>query len=100
MPAFVDPEGVSVREIQEFVDLQGKRILEIGCGEGRLTIPLAETASSIIAIDPVVEDITIAIEAHPEKLKDRIDFIATAIEDYELPPGSPRFDLALFTWSL
>ena len=100
MPASVDPEGVSVRQIQKFVDLQGKRILEVGCGEGRLTIPLAETASYIVAIDPVVEDIAIAIEATPGKLKDRIDFIATAIEDYELPPGSPRFDLALFTWSL
>ncbi len=100
MSVATDPEGVSARVIQEFVDLQGKRILEIGCGKGRITFPLAETAKHITAIDPSTEEIEHAIEATPDRLKGKIEFFATGIEDFNLPVGSPQFDLSLFTWSL
>ncbi|MFL7893302.1 MAG: class I SAM-dependent methyltransferase [Anaerolineales bacterium] len=100
MPIFADPEGVSAREILNFVDLKGKRLLEIGCGRGRLTIPLAETASHITAIDPSLEDIRAAMERTPERLARTIEYKAMPIEEFDLSPGSQKFDLILFTWSL
>jgi len=100
MPVFVDPEGVSAREILNFVDLRDKRLLEIGCGRGRLTIPLAKIASHITAIDPRLEDIQAAMERTPEKLAGTINYKAVPIEEFDLSPGSQKFDLILFTWSL
>lgn len=39
-------------KIEEFVRLNGKTLLEVGCGDGRLTGLLAEKAGAITAIDP------------------------------------------------
>jgi cyclopropane fatty-acyl-phospholipid synthase-like methyltransferase len=33
----IDPEGVETRAIRELIDFAGKDVLEIGCGEGRMT---------------------------------------------------------------
>jgi 2-polyprenyl-3-methyl-5-hydroxy-6-metoxy-1,4-benzoquinol methylase len=100
MTVAADPEGISARTIQEFVDLEGRRILEIGCGKGRLTFPLAEIANQIIAIDPGAEDIQHAVEATPDHLKGKIDFISKGIEEFEPQDSAPLFDLSIFTWSL
>lgn len=100
MTVIADPEGVSAREIQGFVDLRGKRILEVGCGKGRITFPLAEIANHITAIDPAAEEIEQAFASTPRLLKEKIEFSATGIEDFNLPDGSPQYDLCLFTWSL
>lgn len=100
MSVVADPEGTSALVIKEFADLKDKRILEIGCGKGRLTFPLAEIAIHITAIDPAAEDIEHAIEATPGLLKDKIEFSATGIEDFNLTVGAPQYDLSLFTWSL
>ena len=100
MTVAADPEGISARTIQDFVDLEGRRILEIGCGKGRLTFPLAEIANHITAIDPGAEDIQHALEATPDHLKGKIDFISKGIEEFEPQDSSPHYDLSIFTWSL
>ena len=100
MNVVADPEGTSALVIKEFADLKDKRILEIGCGKGRITFPLAEIADHITAIDPAVEDIEHAIDVTPGLLKGKIEFSATGIEDFNLQDGSPQYDLCLFTWSL
>lgn len=96
----VDPAGVSASTIIDFIDLQGKRLLEIGCGDGRLTFPMAEIANHVTAIDPETEDIQLAITDTPDHLEEKIQFINTSIEDFSLPGDSPKFDLSIFTWSL
>jgi 2-polyprenyl-3-methyl-5-hydroxy-6-metoxy-1,4-benzoquinol methylase len=100
MPVIADPEGISAKIIQEFVDFTGKRVLEIGCGKGRITMAIAERSSHITAIDPLAEDIQTAEEKTPPKLKDKINFQASGIEDLILPEGSAKFDIALYSWSL
>ena len=100
MPVIVDPEGISVKIIQEFVDFTGKRVLEIGCGKGRITMAIAERSSHITAIDPLAEDIQTAKQNTPDPLKGIINFIASSIQDFNLPEGSAKFDIALFSWSL
>ena len=96
----VDPTGVSTSTIKDFCDLKGKRVLEIGCGDGRITFPMAEIADHVTAIDPETDDIQLAIAETPEHLRDKVCFINTSIEDFSLPGDVPRFDLSIFTWSL
>jgi 2-polyprenyl-3-methyl-5-hydroxy-6-metoxy-1,4-benzoquinol methylase len=100
MPVIADPEGVSAKFIQEFVDFSDKRVLEIGCGKGRLTMAIAESSSHVTAIDPLAEDIQTAEQNTPAHLEEKINFIAAGIEDFIMPEGSARFDIALFSWSL
>ena len=52
LPSDYPPAGVEVRLIQRFVKLEGRRILEIGCGDGRLTRHYAPLASTVVAIEP------------------------------------------------
>ena len=100
MPVIADPEGVSAKVIQEFIDFTDKRVLEIGCGEGRITMAIAERSSHVTAIDPLAEDIQTAKQNTPDSLKRKINFITASIEDFDLPEGSAKFDIALFSWSL
>jgi 2-polyprenyl-3-methyl-5-hydroxy-6-metoxy-1,4-benzoquinol methylase len=100
MPVFADPEGVSIKIIQEFIDFTDKRIFEIGCGMGRITMGIAEPSSHVTAIDPEGEAIHTAQENTPIHLKDKLTFIASGIEEFEHPEDSARFDIALFSWSL
>lgn len=96
----VDPAGISATTIKDFSNLKGKRVLEIGCGDGRLTFPMAEIADHVTAIDPEPEDIQLAIAETPDYLRDKIRFINTSIEDFPIPGDSQKFDLSIFTWSL
>jgi 2-polyprenyl-3-methyl-5-hydroxy-6-metoxy-1,4-benzoquinol methylase len=100
MPVVADPEGISAEIIQEFYDFTGRRVLEIGCGKGRITMAIAERSQHVTAIDPDQDDIQTARENIPEHLKDKKNFIASEIDDFDLPTGSSKFDIALFTWSL
>jgi len=45
-------EGFERRLIERFTSLRHKRVLEVGCGDGRLTFQYASRASSVLAIDP------------------------------------------------
>ena len=33
----IDPEGIEIKEIHELVDYSDADVLEVGCGDGRLT---------------------------------------------------------------
>jgi 16S rRNA A1518/A1519 N6-dimethyltransferase RsmA/KsgA/DIM1 with predicted DNA glycosylase/AP lyase activity len=69
------------------------RVLEIGCGDGRLTRRFAAVASSVIAIDPDADAIGELRSALP-----RVDARAVGIADLHLPDAS--VDIVLFSWSL
>jgi 2-polyprenyl-3-methyl-5-hydroxy-6-metoxy-1,4-benzoquinol methylase len=71
----------------------GRRVLEIGCADGRLTRRYAEEAASIIAIDADPEAIARLAAKWPG-----IDARATPVDRLELPARS--VDVVLFSWSL
>jgi ubiquinone/menaquinone biosynthesis C-methylase UbiE len=71
----------------------GRRVLEIGCGEGRLTRLFAAAAASVIAIDPRADSIDALRAEFPA-----VDARAIGIEQLDLPPHS--IDVAIFSWSL
>jgi ubiquinone/menaquinone biosynthesis C-methylase UbiE len=98
MPVFADPEDTETQALHDYADFSGKRVLEIGCGDGRLTWRYAERAASVVAIDPKADDIEIAVEDCPAELRPKIEFRVARLEDLEIP--AEKFDLALLSWSL
>jgi ubiquinone/menaquinone biosynthesis C-methylase UbiE len=98
MPAIIDPDGVEIVTIKELVDLRDLRIVEIGCGDGRLTFESGREAASVVAVDSDEDAIRKARAETPNALRRRIRFEVADVAQLELPRG--EFDLALFSWSL
>ena len=93
-----DPERSEVKYLGRYADVAGKRVLEIGCGDGRLTWRYADRAAHIVAIDPDAADIAAAIEDCPDDLRHKIEFRSIRLEELDIP--AEKFDLALLSWSL
>ena len=98
MPLVVDPHGVEFATIRELVDLRGQRLLEIGCGNGRLSFACAREGADVFGFDPDEDSIAVARGETPAELRRRLRFEAAHAREIELPKG--EFDLALFSWSL
>jgi ubiquinone/menaquinone biosynthesis C-methylase UbiE len=98
MPAIIDPDGVEIVTMRELVDFEGRRIVEVGCGDGRLTFACGQDAASVLAFDSDKDAIRKARAETPNALRRRIRFEVADATELELPKG--EFDLALFSWSL
>jgi predicted RNA methylase len=95
-----DPEQNETEALLSAVpDWAGMRVLEIGCGNGRLTFRYASLPASVEAIDPDTDDIAAARRSLPSELAGRVRFHAVNLEDFEPEAGEP-FDIALLSWSL
>jgi ubiquinone/menaquinone biosynthesis C-methylase UbiE len=94
----IDPEGVEVRTLAELAPVDGLRVLELGCGDGRLTFQFADRAKSVLAVDPDAERIASARSSLPASLAERVSLVVAGAADVEAPQR--EFDLALFSWSL
>lgn len=95
-----DPENHEIRALLDLVDLAGQHVLEIGCGDGRLTHRYAGSAAHVTAIDPFAESIRRANAHRPQALRDRIAFQHCAFEDFAAACRSETFDTAILSWSL
>ena len=95
-----DPDNNEPRALFEIVDIKDKHVLEIGCGDGRLTWRYAEEAAHVTAIEPSVEQIALARENLPGRLQGRIDFQAASLEGFATNSGPSVFDLVLLSYSL
>src|SRR5437588_9930303 len=75
-----DREGVETAAIAAVVDLDGKRVLDVGCGTGRLTSFAALRAGSVYAFDPDAESVREARATVPSELRDQVRFAAHSAE--------------------
>jgi ubiquinone/menaquinone biosynthesis C-methylase UbiE len=93
-----DREGVETGAIAALVPLAGARVVDVGCGEGRLTRFAAASAASVYAFDPSAEKVATARRSLCAALRRRVRFGVHGVEALEVP--RERFDLALCGWSL
>jgi ubiquinone/menaquinone biosynthesis C-methylase UbiE len=96
--AVLDPEGAHARAIRSLADLSGLSVLEIGCGDGRLTFELAGEARSWLGVDPKPTSIDAARDRLPPELVGTVRFAVAGGAEVEADPS--EFDLVLFSWSL
>ncbi len=92
------PPGMEAGLIESYVGLKGRRILEIGCGDGRLTRQLAPLVSSVVAIEPDPAKIALARRLAASEGINNVTFRVNSAERLRL--GGDPFEVALFSWSL
>ena len=89
-----DPTNRYIATISTYCDINGKEILEIGCGKGRMTRDLVKHAKRVVATDPD----SAALETA------RATIIAENVEFIQAPTGVPdfpteTFDIVIYTLS-
>lgn len=94
----LDPEGAETRAIHQLVDFGDRDVLEIGCGDGRLTWRYAGRARSVLALDPNQVRIEQATRSTPAALRSKTTFRVADIATFDL--AAKRFDVGLLSWSL
>jgi ubiquinone/menaquinone biosynthesis C-methylase UbiE len=98
VPSDYPAEGVELRLIQRFVAIEDRSVLEIGCGDGRLTRQYAPLASKVVAIESDATKIRIARRRAADEGVTNVSFRVGNAERTRL--GGGPFDIALFSWSL
>jgi ubiquinone/menaquinone biosynthesis C-methylase UbiE len=98
MASVKDAGSAEARALAALGAFDGKRVLEIGCGDGRLTWLYAERAAEVLGVDTEEESIREAQRALPDQLKDRVEFRVADAQALDVP--RPRFDIAFLSWSL
>jgi 2-polyprenyl-3-methyl-5-hydroxy-6-metoxy-1,4-benzoquinol methylase len=94
----VDPENGELQALRQFAQgFAGKRVLEIGCGDGRITRQYAAESAWVDAIDPVVEKIERARQKTAVALQERLTFWPVALEQFAAPRP---YEVVLLSWSL
>lgn len=93
-----DPEQTETAYLHQFANLAGQRVLEIGCGNGRLTWRYAGLANRVTAIDPDMSRLITATGDCPPSLRSTVSFARAKSE--ALPFARDTFDLAVLAWSL
>jgi len=80
------------RDAKKLGCLKGLRILDIGCGAGVLSEPLARLGAEMTGIDPAAENIAVA-RAHAADAGIAVDYRSTTAE--ELAGAGEQFDVVL-----
>ena len=93
-----DVEGNEKKYLHKFADFTNKRILEIGCGEGRLTWKYAPASALTIGLDLDQDALRVALIDSPHDLKRKLFF--TRAESEHIPFAKETFDIAVLAWSL
>jgi methylase of polypeptide subunit release factors len=94
----LDPEGVHLAALRRLGDFARRRVLELGCGDGRLTVGLGQDAANVLAFDPDAAAVERARATLPAELAERVAYQVASGKTIEVEPHS--FDLVVFSWSL
>ena len=89
---------MEIAAIAALLPIDGKRVLDVGCGKGRLTTFAAARARSVYAFDPSAENVAAARAALCIEQQGRVRFGVHGAEALNVP--RERFDIALCGWSL
>lgn len=97
MSAHHDPQALEIKYLSELAEFNQAHVLEIGCGDGRLTWQFAPRAESVVATDPDPQRLALAQRNWPPDLRSSLSFAQARAEASPFPAES--FDLVLMTWS-
>jgi ubiquinone/menaquinone biosynthesis C-methylase UbiE len=90
---FPDSEQLEADSIRAITSFGGLRVLEVGCGDGRLLRHYADHAGLAVGVDPDPDEAAQARSDLP-----RVPFALARAETLPFPDSS--FDLVIFAWSL
>ena len=93
-----DSERNETKYLHKFADFAGKRILEIGSGEGRLTWQYAKETRLTLGIDLDPDALRVATIDRPSDMENKVYFSRAMSE--QLPFSKETFDIAVLAWSL
>jgi ubiquinone/menaquinone biosynthesis C-methylase UbiE len=93
-----DTEKHEIKALHRLVDFEDRRVLEVGCGEGRLTWEYAGAAKQVLGVDPDPDAVRVANYDRPDELRKTTIF--TCASSLKLPFPNETFDIALLSWSL
>ena len=85
---YYDKKSIEVNTLFKLTNFKNKKVLDVGCGIARLTLPLAKYAKEIIAVDKD-KDIINYNKSH--KKRKNIDYILSDIREFK----EKEFDIAL-----
>lgn len=98
MPLQKDPENIERKTLHRLVDFSNARVLEVGCGEGRLTFKYADSVKQVIAFDPDHDALRVAKADAKLNGVQQVQF-SEASASY-IPFSKETFDIAVLAWSL
>jgi len=101
MTILQDPEENETRAILQYAgSFEGKSVLEIGCGDGRMTWRYADHAARVTGIDPDPVRFQRAQADFPSRLRQKVELHNIGLDDYAAQPHTAKFDSAILAWSL
>lgn len=92
-----DSEKNETKYLHKLVEFTNQRVLEIGCGEGRLTWQYAKETHSTVGIDLDADSLRVATIDRSSDLENKAYFSRAMSE--QLPFSKETFDLAILAWS-
>src|SRR6266487_6080089 len=96
MPIQLDPEEHEITALVALLpNLHQSRVVEVGCGDGRLTRRYAARAASVLAFDP--DEVSIAA-VRSNSLDGDVELRTATVESVDIPEGSA--DVVLLSWAL
>ncbi len=98
MSIIIDPEGKEIAALRRLANWGGARVLEFGCGDGRLTLRLAYLGAHVVAFDPKPSLIHYARCNLPKRFAKQIKYFIGSAGKLDHPTGS--LDRVVFAWSL
>lgn len=78
--------------------VRGKRVIDIGCGDGRMALGCAPYASEVVGVDPDPSAIRLARAKTRELGLANAQFKVGVAQD--LPFPDEHFDVAILSWTL
>ncbi len=93
-----DPERTEIRALRRRVQLIDARVLDVGCGEGRVARRIAGVARLVVGVDPNGAALDRARQLTPRRLRKKIEYRRGTAERPGL--SRRRFDVAVFSGSL